>query len=679
MRKIFVPLAALSLAAVCPATSFAQGGPEARPKVEVIRPVKSDVSPPLATLTPQEGRSNLPPERPLRYNPSGERHGRFRPDPVVQGGGGQGAGPLVATTGGLNILGLGQNFTGPQGTFSVQVAPPDPTGAAGATQYVQMVNPGSFAIFDKATGAVVYGPAGFNTLFSGFGGPCEAFNDGDPIVQYDKAANRWLLTQFAISQGSPYFQCVAVSQTSDATGAYNRYAYTFTDLNDYPKVGVWPDGYYVSFNMFAGGFFVGARACAMDRKRMLAGQPASIQCFQLSSSVASLLPSDQDGASVPPVGSPNHFINFGPNSLRIWRFHADFANPANTTFTGPTTIAVAPFTPACNGFTRGQCIPQSGTQQRLESLGDRLMFRAAYRNFGYQQPEALVVNHSIATASGGSAVRWYELRNLSGTPTVFQQGTYAPDSNSRWMGSIAMDRAGNIAVGYSVSSSFIFPGIRYTGRTPGDPPGTLQAENTVINGGGAQVGLARWGDYSHMSIDPTDDCTMWYTNEYLPFTGSFNWSTRINSFKFPTCSGGNPIDDTPFYVRQQYVDVLRREPDPGGFNGWSSFINGCSPSDAACIQQRRITTARGFLESIEFRDIILCQRDGVCALRDNPPDTAAYNAEYVRQLYLVYLQREPDAGGYNAWLNYINTHPGDYDTLVHGFIYSSEYRRRFGA
>jgi hypothetical protein len=437
----------------------------------------------------------------------------------------------VATTAGLNFPGAGNGDYG----FVPNAAPPDTNGAVGATQYVQWVNE-SFAVFNKSTGALVHGPVAGNTLWSGFGGGCETNNDGDPIVQYDKAANRWVMTQFSVTT-TPFLQCVAVSTTDDATGTYARYAFTQPNFNDYPKLGVWPDGYYVSFNMFSGNRFVGGRACAFDRSTMLAGGPATQVCFQLGSTFGGLLPSDLDGATAPPAGSPNFYVAFGSNSLDLWRFHADFATPANSTFSGPTNIPVAAFAAACSGG--GTCIPQLGTTQKLDSLADRLMYRLAYRNFG--DHESLVVNHSV-TAGASVGVRWYELRSPNATPTVFQQGTFAPDSSFRWMGSIGMDKVGNIAVGYSVSSSSIKPAICYTGRVPSDPLGTLQAENTIINGGGAQNGgLTRWGDYSAMTIDPGDDCTFFYTNEYLKADGSFNWSTQIASFKFPSCSSAPPV------------------------------------------------------------------------------------------------------------------------------------------
>ncbi|WP_218081998.1 hypothetical protein [Anthocerotibacter panamensis] len=436
--------------------------------------------------------------------------------------------PLVAAPVGLNFAGVGSGDYG----FVPNAAPPDTNGAVGATQYVQWVNE-SFAVFNKSTGALVKGPVNGNSLFANLGGPCATNNDGDPIAQYDKVNNRWILTQFSVTT-TPFMQCIAVSQTSDATGAYNLYAFSFGNgFNDYPKFGVWPDGYYATYNIFTNGTtFAGASVCAYDGARMRAGLSATTQCFSTSTSFGGLLPSDQDGLTPPPAGSPNYVLNFGTNRLNLWKFHVDFTTPANSTFTGPTSIPVASFAAACNG---GTCIPQSGNRrnQRLDSLGDRLMYRLAYRNRG--GVESLLVNHSV-TAGTSVGIRWYELRITNQTASVFQQSTYAPDATYRWMGSIAMDKVGNIAVGYSASSGSLFPAIRFTGRTPTDTLNTLQAESSIRVGGGIQNGsLTRWGDYSALTVDPVDDCTFWYTTEYLKSTGSFNWSTQIASFRFPGC------------------------------------------------------------------------------------------------------------------------------------------------
>ena len=433
--------------------------------------------------------------------------------------------PVVGTS----FEGLGAGQYG----FSVTGAPPDTNGTVGATQYVQWVNT-SFAIFNKSTGALLAGPTAGNTLWSGFGGGCQTNNDGDPVVLYDKAAQRWVFSQFSVST-TPYLQCIAVSTTSDATGTYNRYSFQYGNFDDYPKMGVWADGYYETFNMFNGNTFVGADACAYDRTKMLAGAAATQVCFQQGSAVGGLLPSDIDGNTAPPAGSPNYMVYFGTNNLNLYKFHVDFSTPANSTFTGPSVISVAAFSPLCSG---GTCVPQPGTTQQLDSLADRLMYRLAYRNLGTH--ESLVVNHSVVAGSSGG-VRWYEIQNPSGTPTVAQQSTFAPDSSYRWMGSVAMDQAGDMALGYSVASSSLNPTIRYTGRVPTDPSGTMEAEVNVVTGSGSQTtGLSRWGDYSAMQVDPVDDCTFWYTQEYIKTNGTFNWNTRIANFKFPTCGSTTP-------------------------------------------------------------------------------------------------------------------------------------------
>src|SRR5262245_337950 len=384
----------------------------------------------------------------------------------------------LALTPGLNFDGLGQGT--PPG-FSPCCAPPDTNGAAGLTQYVQWVNL-SFAVFDKTTGALVAGPTLGKTLWAGFGGGCETNNDGDPIVIYDKLADRWVFTQFVIRNPAggfgPFFQCVAVSTTSDATGTYNRYQFPYTNFDDYPKMGVWPDAYYITFNMFnaSATAFLGTDACAYDRAAMLAGTAATQICFQQAPTVGGVLPSDVDGRTPPPAGSPNYMVEFAVNSLNLYKFHVDFATPANSTFSPATNIPVEAFTPLCNGGRN--CVPQPGTANRLDSLGDRLMYRLAYRNFG--DHESLVVNHSVAvgaTAFSGSGVRWYEIQNPgAATPTVAQQSTFAPDASFRWMGGMAMDQSGDIALGYSVSSSTMFPSIAVAARHPADPLNTLQPE-----------------------------------------------------------------------------------------------------------------------------------------------------------------------------------------------------------
>ena len=403
----------------------------------------------------------------------------------------------------------------------------------------------NFAIYSK-TGALLFGPANLNTIWTGIPEPWNSTNSGDPVVLFDQAANRWMITQFSLPPG--YAQCaelVAISQTSDPTGAWYRYVFPYgSTMPDYPKLGVWPDGYYMSANQFAGGqTWAGAGASAFERTKMLAGDPsAKMLYFDLTAAgdPSGMLPSDWDGVTPPVAGEPNHFTYFNDwtsatnQYLRIWDLHADWVTPANSTFSQVASLTTAPFNSGiCNDPNgRGQCIPEPGTSVLLEDLSDRLMYRLQYRNFGSYR--AMVTNHTVNVDNTGKAgVRWYELRNTGAGWGIYQQGTWAPSGRlRRWIGSIAMNSVGDIALGYSVSDSNNYPGIRYTGRKATDPLGTMSvAEQTIINGSGTQTGsAARWGDYSMMSVDPSDDVTFWFTTEYCQVTGPTTWKTRIASF-----------------------------------------------------------------------------------------------------------------------------------------------------
>ena len=414
--------------------------------------------------------------------------------------------------------------------FSITSDPPDTNGSVGKTHYVQWVNTG-IAVFEQSDRQPPAGPVEGNLLWTGFGGNCERFNDGDPVVLYDKAADRWVLTQFAVTQ-APFSECIAVSTSPDPTGTYARYEYQYQDFNDYPKLGVWPDAYYGTFNMFQGNAFKGAKACAFERDKMLASQSARMVCFDVANQ-GGLLPADLDGTSAPPAGAPNYLLNIGSNQLNLWKFHVDWTNPASSTLTGPVAIKTSPFEIACrNAPIPGQCVKQPKTSETLDTLSDRLMFRLAYRKFN--DHEALAVNHAVV-AGNSSGVRWYELRDPGGTPTVFEQGTYAPDAAFRWMASIAMDKAGNMLMGYSVSSPQISPGIRFTGRSASDPPNQMAIEQSAVAGKGSQTNPQRWGDYASMSVDPADDCTFWFSTQFVSQTGKFNWSTSIVPVKFSSC------------------------------------------------------------------------------------------------------------------------------------------------
>ena len=419
-------------------------------------------------------------------------------------------------------------------------APPDTDGEVGATQYVQMVNEG-FQVFNKTTGASVYGPVGITTVWSGFGGVCQSSGDGDPVVMYDQLANRWIITQFA-GASVPTDECIAVSTTSDATGSWYRYGFHLgSNFFDYPHLGVWPDGYYMSMNVFnsAGTAFLGPQPFAFDRAKMLLGQPATFVSPGLTgASENSYLPADLEGSALPPAGAPATFVSvpFG-GSYKVRHFHADFTTPANTTFSVFAQPAAAGFTELC--ATTRSCVPEQGvtSANKLDGLGDRLMYRLTTRFIGGH--ESTVGNFTVS-ANGVAGIRWFELRGVTNGPvTLFQESTYQPDTTWRWLGSSAMDGSGNIAVGFSASSSTMFPAIRYAARLASDPINTLaQGEATLHAGTGSQTGTGnRWGDYSDLTVDPSDDCTFWYTQEYYQATGTYNWRTRIGSFKLPGCGG----------------------------------------------------------------------------------------------------------------------------------------------
>ena len=498
--------------------------------VNVVRDYKHDVSPPVRNIQP------LPlPQIPEHEENAPIKIGRHQdqPDSVVQN--------YLATPA---MPGTNLNFDGiPFPGVDCNCAPPDTNGEVGLTQYVQIVNEG-FQVFNKIDGTSAFGPVGISTLWSGFGGVCQTNGVGDPVVLYDQIADRWVISQFA-GKHVPTDECIAVSTTSDATGSYYRYGFHLgTSFFDYPKLGVWPDAYYMSMNVFntGGTAFYGPQPFAFDRAAMLDGNSATYITPGITggSSEETYLPSDLDGSTPPPAGAPNTFVEW-PNGgvYKVFHFHVDFATPANSSFTLFATPPAAGFTALC--LSTRACVPEPNGSA-LDALADRFMFRLAYRNFG--DHESVVTNYTVS--SGGVAgIRWIELRDVTNGPvTVHQESTYQPDNTWRWLGSAAMDGNGNLAIGFSVSSSAVVPGIRYAGRLAGDTLNTLgQGESVLFAGLGSQTGTSnRWGDYSDLTVDPVDDCTFWYTNEYYPGGSSqFNWRTRIGSFKFETCSGsGSP-------------------------------------------------------------------------------------------------------------------------------------------
>jgi len=580
----------------------------------VMPVVKFDISPPLRDMKP------LPwTECTLRENEESgpipvAPVGLVVPDPVVQRVLGKIGipSPIISFDGNPNMCGC---------------TPPDPNGAVGPNHVVTMSNL-HFQIFNKS-GTSLFGPAANNTLWSGFGGGCQTQNAGDPVVIYDQLADRWLLTQFTSS--APYLECVALSQTNDPTGSYYRWSIATGNGNnfpDYPKAAMWPDAYYFSTREFAGGStFVGVGAYALDRAQALVGNPNPIVISFLAPPSPpyvvgdGLLPSDLDGMALPPAGSPNFFVGSEDNNggygapqdaLTIWKFHADFDMPQNSTFTLTNTLPTAPFNSilALCGGSRA-CIPQPNTTNRIDHLGyrQRPLHRLAYRNFG--DHESLVTNQSVSAGTGPngevSGIRWWELRSPNSSPVIFQEGTYAPgltDGIHRWMGSIAMNSHGDIALGFSASNSTnpsTFPSVFYTARHAGDPPGQMTlGEGSIKDGTGSQTSSQRWGDYTAMVVDPTDDATFWYINEYVPTTSSVGWRLRIGAFRLgPTAQsafsrkvhGGAGTFDIPLPLTGS-VGVECRS--GGGTNDYQMIVNFAS---AVTVGSASVTSGTGTVSS----------------------------------------------------------------------------------
>ena len=476
--------------------------------------------------------------------------------------------------------GLGAGFKGPQSGQGPAFFrnPSDNSLAVGPDHVVQIVN-SRFAVYTKKggrysdTGAVLYGPVATNTIFAGFGGVCEERDNGDAVVRYDQLADRWLVVMPIFSPIAPrqphrggepakpghasrpgppaappsnpaqtqgtYAMCYAISATSDPLGKYYRYAFERTLFPDYPRPAIWPDGYYVPTS--TGDTVIQKHVCIADRNKMLSGLPATEQCLVIDG-VNFLNNSDVDGRNVPPAGAPNIMMAAGGTQLKkifeddgiyFWKVHVDWRNPQNTKAAGPVKIAVAPYHYLCDGQL-SSCVPQPGTEQRLDSQGDKLMQRLVYRRIG--DHESIVAAHSIATKIGGGGVRWYEFRlDANRNPALYQQGTYAPDAFYRWMPSIDMDKNGDIGVGYSFGGAPIFAGQRFAARLASDPKGQLTFQETVlVDGQASQTNTLRWEDYSTTAMDPGDDCTFWYVGDYLK-AGSQSYSTRIGSFRLPGC------------------------------------------------------------------------------------------------------------------------------------------------
>ncbi len=413
-----------------------------------------------------------------------------------------------------------------------RVVPPDTDGDVGPNHYVQWINSVT-EIFDK-NGNTLLGPVAGNIYFQGLGGDCEADNDGDPVVLYDELADRWLVSQFAVS-AAPYYMCIAISETSDPTGAYHQYAFPFgNDGPDYPKLGIWGDSYTMTTRDFLNfTSFVGISAVAMDRDAMLAGQPTTMVRFPNAFAAISdgPLPADADNA----VTGPALFAAHGNDSdatFEFWQLNVDWNNPAAATFAALPGVTI----PSYDGIVPSANQPNG---QVLDDLSNFTMHRANVRNFGTYQ--SMVANHSVEVSTGVIGVRWYEFRNTGANWTLHQSGTYSPNGDDRWMSSISINANGDIALGYSRSSSTMFPSIYMTGQTA-DQSGTgvMNVAETLLHaGGGSQSGASRWGDYSMMSVDPSDDTSFWFTTEYYAATGSFDFNTRIVKFDLGGGGTGN--------------------------------------------------------------------------------------------------------------------------------------------
>ena len=557
-----VPLLLVTGLLVSAPVGTAQGAPEATQaslKPKFSSAVAFDVSPAMsdvarqATTAARRATGNLD---------------RVERGPASAGRGFSGDAAVQSTTGrsaaSIDIPSPTVNFEGLRGDDNIPVlggipVPPDPNGDVGPNHYVQMVNT-VWVVYSK-TGTRLLGPLSLASIWAGFEVPDCEDNSGDPIVLHDQFADRFILTQFT-TVGPTYYNCVAVSTTGDPTGSYFRYAFS-TSINfpDYPKYGVWRNAYFLTTREFApDDSFAGIGVYALERRKMIDGNPAARAVSFLvgpgTGAPAYLtgdgwLPSDVDGTRLPPVGSPNYIVGTqddeGPygapfDAINVFKFFVSWGPTPTASFTGPTVLPVAEFDSdfPCDPVGTRNCIPQPGTTQKIDILSyrQRPIWRLAYRNF--RTYESLVTNQSVEASPGVAGTRWYEIRRPGDQPVIWQQATYAPaDGVNRWMGSIAQDKRGNMALGYSVSNGTnVFPGIRYTGRLRGDPANTLpQGEAVIVNGSGSQLTtFARWGDYTSMNIDPSDDCRFWYTNEYYAVTSLRGWQTRIAAFRMPGCS-----------------------------------------------------------------------------------------------------------------------------------------------
>jgi hypothetical protein len=563
--KNVLPLATgLCLAAGVICLSPARAAPPGEAKARFFSEATHDVSPTMKSLARAAATAAKPAGDPgllLEIRP--ERRG---PERVGSGHGVDAArqssfASISALTPSANFDGLSNNDN--FALYGGRVNPPDPVGAIGPNHYVEAINL-AVAVYNKS-GTKLLGPIALGSLWDGFAVPQCSGNAGDPIVLYDQFVDRWIITQFTPPSDTDNWNCVAISQSGDPTGAYYRYAfYTGTNFPDYPKFGVWTDSYVATTREFGPTVEYGIGVYAFEKNKMINGQPARAVGFYLDGNNPAILPLVGDGllpayvdgkqkplnaASIPLVGTQDDGGGYGAtfDAVNIFELSVKWRSTPVASLALATQLPVASFDSVfpCAPTSR-DCLPQPGIvdpNQFLDVLSyrQRALHRLAYRNM--KTYDAMVTGQAVEAMPGVAGMRWYEIRRSGGSYSLFQQGTYAPnDGVHRWMGSVAMDKSGNIAMGYSVvNGTNVFPGIRYTGRLSRDAAGQMtQGEGTIIDGTGVQTSTnSRWGDYSSLNLDPVDDCTFWYVNEYYTAAGQASsaagWQTRIASFALPGC------------------------------------------------------------------------------------------------------------------------------------------------
>ncbi len=550
----------------------------------VLYPDRVDINFYHDTTEPLSERNLIPPQDAKKMYPGGivpnfEKRSRIKTEYL----GPQESDPVVQTRMGTKqpVLPTIQNFEGMNRLNAGGATPPDCSGDIGPEHYVQMVNL-AFQVFNKS-GQSLYGPASNRTIFDGWddGQPWDNTNDGDPILLYDDQADRWVFSHFSLpTWGAPYYMLVAYSATSDPLGPYHRYAFTFNNFPDYPKLGIWQDGLYITVNSNTG------QAAVFERDSMLVGAPARMVQFTIpdypGNGFRAALAADCDGP-LPPPGTPNYLVYFNDNAwnsfstdhLRIWEFSVDWNNTSNSTLSMVNTLVTesfdSNFTPNWND------IPQPNSSQKLDAIAGAVMYRLQYRRFSHH--ETMLCNYVVdMNGANRAGIRWYELRKDVDDWYIYQQGTYAPDETNRWNASMSMDKHGNIAIAYSVSSSTVYPGLRYTGRTVDAPLGEMNiAETEIFAGSGTQSGTNRYGDYAQMGVDPTDDETFWFTSEYIPSNG--HWRTRIASFKFDSFISAD-IDAAVLALNSPVTGGIFSEEEPIVVN---LFNYGVNPIDTLAI------------------------------------------------------------------------------------------------